>query len=111
MALDEHTFRHLLPNFRISPGTQVVLKADQVLPDGSLRQRGSVALVVGSPEDNRQPYRVRFADDLEIDVLFSALALRRKEIEDELVRTDIDLRPFIIYRCRVGSHAFGLAGE
>ena len=26
MPLEEHSFRHLLPDFRISPGTQVVLK-------------------------------------------------------------------------------------
>src|SRR5437660_740259 len=111
MALEEHSFRHLLPDFRISAGTQVVLKVDKALPDGSLRQRGSVALVIESPADNRHPYVVRFADGQEIDVLFADLALRRKEIEDALARTDVDLRSYVIYRCRVGSHAFGLAGE
>jgi predicted nucleotidyltransferase len=111
MALEEHSFRHLLPDFRISPGTQVVLKADKVLPDGSIRQRGGVGLVIESPDDNRHPYVVRFADGQEIEVPFAELALRRKEIEDELARTDVDLRPYIIYRCRVGSHAFGLADE
>jgi len=110
MALEEHSLRHLLPNFRISPGTQVVLKVDRALPDGSCRQRGSVALVVASPEDNRQPYVVRFADGQELAVPFAELALRRKEVEDDLAQTEVDLRPFIIYRCRVGSQAFGLAG-
>src|SRR5262249_19786882 len=42
---------------------------------------------------------------------FQELAIRRKEIEDQLVLTDQDLRPFIIYRCQVGSRAFGLAGD
>jgi predicted nucleotidyltransferase len=32
MALEEHSFRHLLPTFIISPGTQVVLKADKLRP-------------------------------------------------------------------------------
>lgn len=111
MALEEHSFRRLLPDFRISPGTQVVLKVDKPMPDGSVRQRGSVALVVDSPQDNRQPYRVRFADEQQVEVFFAELALRRKEIDDELVRTDVDLLPYVIYRCRAGSRAFGLAGE
>jgi len=37
--------------------------------------------------------------------------LRRKEVEMELGRLDVDLLPFVIYRCQVGSKAFGLAGE
>jgi predicted nucleotidyltransferase len=111
MALEEHSFRHLLPDFRISPGTQVVLKADKRLPDGSVRQRGSVALVVESPDHNQRPYRLRFADGQEIEALFAELALRRKEVEDELARSDEDCRRYVVYRVRVGSHAFGLAGE
>jgi predicted nucleotidyltransferase len=111
MALEEHSFRHLLPDFRISPGTQVVLKVDKTLPAGSIRQRGSVALVIESPDDNQLPYRVRFADGQEIEVSFAELALRRMEVEDELARTDMDLRPYVVYRVRVGSHAFGLAGQ
>ena len=43
MALEEHSFRHLLPRFLISPGTQVVLKADKALP-GSERVPGPLAL-------------------------------------------------------------------
>jgi hypothetical protein len=35
MALEEHSFRHLLPTFLISPGTQVVLKVDKPLADGT----------------------------------------------------------------------------
>ena len=45
MALEEHSFRHLLPTFIISPGTQVVLKVDKPLPEGTVRQRGSVAVI------------------------------------------------------------------
>jgi hypothetical protein len=39
------------------------------------------------------------------------LAIRRKEIEDQLALTGEDLRPWIVYRCQVGSRAFGLAGD
>jgi predicted nucleotidyltransferase len=111
MAPDEHSMCHLLPTFLISPGTQVVLKVDKPLPDGTVRQRGSAAVVQESPPDNRQPYMLRFADGQTIQAYFGELALRRKEVEDQLGLADEDLQPWIIYRCRVGSRAFGLAGE
>lgn len=111
MALEEHSFRHLMPSFLISPGTQVVLKVDKPLADGTVRQRGSVAVVAESPADNQYAYTLRFADGQTVKAYFRELAIRRKEIEDQLALTEEDLRPWIIYRCQVGSHAFGLAGE
>jgi predicted nucleotidyltransferase len=111
MAMEEHSFRHLLPTFLIPTGTQVVLTADKVLPDGTMLQRGSVAVVQESPSDNKYAYTLRFADGQLAKAYFGELSIRRKEVEDFLALTGEDLRPFIIYRCRVGSHAFGLAGE
>lgn len=111
MPTDARCFRHLLPTFIISPGTQVVLKVDKPGADGGIRQRGSVAIVVESPADNQQPYVIRFADGTNIETHFAELAIRRKEVEDQLTLTDEDLRPFIIYRCQVGSRAFGLATD
>jgi hypothetical protein len=111
MALEEHSFRHLLPTFIISPGTQVVLKADKPQPDGTVRQRGSVAVVAESPADNEHAYTIRFADGQTVQAHFRELAIRRKEVEDELALAGEDLRPWIVYRCQVGSRAFGLASE
>lgn len=111
MALEEHSFRHLLPTFIISPGTQVVLKVDRPLPDGTVRQRGSVAVVAASPADNEHAYTLRFADGQTVKAHFRELAIRRKEVEDQLALTDEDMRPWIVYRCQVGSRAFGLAGD
>lgn len=111
MALEEHSFSHLLPSFLIPRGTQVVLKVDKKLADGSLRGHGSVAVVVEHPEENSEPYAIRFADGQTAQAFFAELAIRRKEVEDQLTRGDTDLRPYIIYRCQVGSRAFGLAGS
>ena len=111
MALEEHSFRHLLPTFLISPGTQVVLQVDKSLPDGMVRQRGSVAVVAESPADNQHAYTLRFADGQTVKAHFHELAIRRKEVEDQLALTGEDLRPWIVYRCQVGSRAFGLAGD
>jgi uncharacterized protein len=111
MALEEHSFSHLLPTFRIPLGTQVVLKVDKPLPDGEVRPRGSVAVVTEAPADNQDPYAVRFADGQVAQAYFPELAMRRKEVEDALVLTGEDLHQYVVYRCRVGSRAFGLAGD
>jgi predicted nucleotidyltransferase len=111
MALEEHSFRHLLPTFLIPPGTQVVLKVDKPLPDGTVRQRGSVAVVRESPPDNEHAYTLRFADGQTVKAHLRELAIRRKEVEDQLALTGEDLRPWVVYRCQVGSRAFGLAGD
>jgi predicted nucleotidyltransferase len=109
---DEHSFRKLLPNFIISAGTQVVLKVAKPLRGGEeTKPPGSVGVVVESPSNNREPYLVRFADDQMVRAYFQELALRRREVEDELGEVAEDLRPYIIYRCQVGSKAFGLASE
>ena len=110
--LDEHSFRKLLPGFVISAGTQVVLKVAMALRDGlQYKLPGSVGVVVESPPDNQQPYLVRFTDGETVTAHFHELALRRREVEDEFGEVTEELRPWIIYRCQVGSKAFGLASE
>ena len=109
MSNQEYSFRHLESTFLIPVGTQVVLKVDVAMPDGSSRPRGSVAIVAEVPTNNSDPYTIRFVDGQTVQVKFETLSLRRKEVEDVLATKDEDLRPHIIYRCQVGSHAFGLA--
>lgn len=109
---EDHVFRKLLPGFVISAGTQVVLKLAKAGLDGRpARPPGSVGLVLESPNNNREPYLVRFADGATVTAYHHELALRRREIEDELGVIHEDLRPYIIYRCQVGSKAFGLASD
>jgi len=108
----DHSFRKLLPGFVISAGTQVVLKIAKPVADGSyVRSAGSVGVVLQSPADNDGPYQVRFADGDIVTVFFNEIALRRREVEDELGEIVGDLRPWTIYRCQVGSKAFGLASD
>jgi uncharacterized protein len=109
---DDHSFRKLLPGFVISAGTQVVLKVAKVMSDGQqFKPPGSVGLVLESPPNNEQPYVVRFTDGETIAACFHELALRRREVEDELGEIREEMRPWIIYRCQVGSKAFGLDSE
>jgi uncharacterized protein len=109
---DGRSFRNLLPTFVISAGTQVVLKvAKTVAEGGQFKPAGSVGVVLQGPPDNRQPYLVRFTDGETVVAFFHELALRRREVDDELGQITDDMRAWIIYRCQVGSRAFGLACE
>jgi predicted nucleotidyltransferase len=112
MAHDDPSFRNLLPGFVIPAGTQVVLKAAKILAGGrQFKPPGSVGVVLECPPDNQRPYLVHFADGETVTADFHELALRRREVEDALGEAAADMRPWIIYRCQVGSKAFGLAGE
>src|SRR5688500_7321995 len=103
------TLHKLSPQFVIPVGTQVVLKVSKALAGGEYRKPGTVGVVVESPPHNDEPYVVQFADGSEAKAYFTELVLRRKEIEAELGEVGDDLRPYIIYRCQVGSKAYGLA--
>ena len=112
MNADDHSFRKLLSSFVISAGSQVVLKVAKALSEGEqIKPAGSVGIVLESPANNRDPYIVRFTDGDTVKAYFDELALRRREVEDELGEISEDLRPYMIYRCQVGSKAFGLASD
>jgi hypothetical protein len=68
-------------------------------------------VVLQSPPSNREPYVVRFADGQTVKAYFSELVPRRREVEDVIGEVSEDLRPYVIYRCQVGSKAFGLASD
>jgi hypothetical protein len=101
-----------IPTFLIPVGTQVVLKTAKGLPGSdATKPAGSIAIVLEAPDSNRRPYLVRFVDDVTLRVKFADLAIRRREVADELVTPGEDMRKYVIYRVAVGSRAFGLANE
>jgi predicted nucleotidyltransferase len=101
-----------LPTFIISVGTQVVLKAAKRVPGtDTVHPVGSVAEVLEAPANNRRPYRVRFVDGSTVRATFGELAVRRREVAEELATPGADLRRYVIYRVAAGSRAFGLATE
>ena len=112
MTSNEHSFCKLLPGFVIPAGTQVVLKTAKPLPSSEqFKPAGSVGVVIECPPENEKPYQVQFADGQTVEAHFGDLALRRREVEDALGTVSEDLRPYIMYRCQVGSKAFGLASD
>ena len=106
------------PSTVISPGTQVVLKfAKRIRGTATVKPAGSVAEVVEAPSSNRFAYAIRFADGQQARAKFGELAVRRRAVDGEIggegaiVTPGEDLRRWVVYRCAVGSRAFGLETE
>jgi hypothetical protein len=99
------------PQLIVPLGTQIVLRSTS-----APHPIGSVAEVIACPENVDPAYRVRFSDASEASVVrteFSILKqVKRGPLSDALAApaTD-DLSRFIIYRCIVGSQAYGLSRE
>jgi hypothetical protein len=102
------------PHLIIPVGTQVVTRVEvRSLGGGSLYPRGAVGVVVQAPADNTHAYRVRFPNGAESTVHRHEFAVRKHFQRDSLgqpggVLADFNLDDYVIYRCVVGSRAYGL---
>ena len=105
---------HNSPNLIYSVGTQVVaLKAVQGSSGQVVHPAGAVGVVVRSPRDRQHSYRVRFVDDFEAPLHHDNLMLLAEYKEGIIndsnkVLSTHGLFDRVIYRCVVGSRAFGL---
>src|SRR5262245_6548871 len=108
---------HHPPNLIYSPGTKVVALVEVLGQSGKvLHPRGSVGVVVRSPVDSEHPYRVRFADGIEASLRRDQVTMLARYKESEIGDAGItalrcNLYERVIYRCVIGSQAYGLAGE
>lgn len=104
------------PHLVVPAGTRVVTRVEvRADTERGHRPVGAVAEIIGLPADALHRYRVRFADGGEASLRrrdFSILNQYKKE-EAGLHHpiAEQDLTPYVIYRCVVGSRAYGLAGE
>jgi hypothetical protein len=111
----------LSPRFVIPAGTHVVLLRDipvigrirDAAGEHAVKKQGSVGEVVEAPITNDYAYVVRFTDGEQVRAKKADLAIRRSDApEAALVSREVDAyEPYLIYRVRLGSHAFGLADE
>ncbi len=117
MKCDMQDRVHHHPNLIYSLGTQVVTLVEILGQSGKvLHPRGSVGVVVRSPVDLDHPYRVRFADGIEESLNRDQVTMLARYKESEIGDTGItaircNLYERVIYRCVIGSQAYGLAGE
>src|ERR1700722_4471367 len=108
---------HYHPNLVYSVGTQVVSLVEILNQNGKvLHPRGSVGVIVRSPNDLDHPYRVRFPDGIEESLHGDQLTMLARYKEAEIGDTGMsaircNLYERVIYRCVIGSQAYGLAGQ
>ncbi len=108
---------HTHANLIYSEGTHVVVTRDVMGQHGRvLHPKGAVGVVVRSPRDLDHSYRVRFPDDVEEalrrDEVVMLAQYQEGDIGDTAVATgQVDLFNHVIYRCIIGSRAYGLEGE
>ena len=108
---------HYHPGLIYSVGTQVVTEIEITNSEGRILQpRGAVGVVVRSPTDKDHSYRVRFPDGVEASLkqgeLVSLARFKEGVIADaSITASRSDLYDRVIYRCIIGSQAYGLAGD
>lgn len=104
------------PHLILPVGTQVVALVEVRGTDGRpAHPRGAVGVVVQSPADYWHSYRVRFPDDFEASFRRQELAVlahyKRGQMHSGHPLREYNLYETVIYRCIVGSRAYGLENE
>ncbi|HEX4056500.1 MAG TPA: nucleotidyltransferase domain-containing protein [Tepidisphaeraceae bacterium] len=106
-------------NLILSVGTQVVALVEVRGTDGKpVHPRGAVGVVIQSPSDYWHSYRVRFPDAFEAALHRQELAVLSQFQSGGVIDSvsgvsapllaEYDLQRHVIYRCIVGSRAYGL---
>jgi predicted nucleotidyltransferase len=105
------------PHLIIPTGTQVVVRHAVATGAGvPICPAGAVGEVVGAPADASHAYRVRLPDGAEASLRRHELSIRKQLQTGEMgdpaaVLREHDLYEHVIYRCVVGSRAYGLASD
>jgi len=102
------------PHLILPVGTQVVTLVEVRARDGQpLRRSGTVGKIVEAPTDNHHAYTIQFPDGGEASLHRQEIAIR-KHVQNvtfdrpDALLGDRGLYEFVIYRCIVGSRAYGL---
>lgn len=100
------------PPLTIPAGTQVVTRVPVRDEAGSvIAAAGAVGIVVAAPNRVEGAYIVRLPDGREVALRRKQLSIRKAHQREGVLPAAPDpdsLRPYIIYRCVVGSRAYGL---
>ncbi|NEO02107.1 MAG: nucleotidyltransferase domain-containing protein [Moorea sp. SIO3I7] len=105
------------PHLILPVGTQVVTRVAVKNSAGeTLCVPGAVGVIVKAPTDNSHGYRVRLSNDREVTLPRHEFSIRKHfqkeglQLSEDLL-TELNLYDHVIYRCVVGSRAFGLDDE
>lgn len=108
---------HNSPNLIYSVGTQVVTRKSVQSANGLIAHpSGAVGVITKSPMDRQHSYRVRFSDGFEAALHHDQLVLLAEYKEGDINDADQVLAKHglfdrVIFRCVIGSRAYGLDDE
>ncbi|WP_377475906.1 MAG: nucleotidyltransferase domain-containing protein [Microcoleus anatoxicus] len=104
-------------NLILPAGTQIVTKIEVKNPASNQSwKQGAVGVIVKSPTDNFHAYLVKLPDGTEISLRRHEFSIR-KQFQSEGLQSggdflaEYNLYDSVIYRCIVGSRAYGLDNE
>lgn len=96
----------------IPAGTQVVSRLEIRGSQGAcVHPRGAVGIITRTPCGHETHYLVRFPDGFEASLIkeqFEVLKRFKERLGSDSATAGFDLEPHVIYRCIVGSRAYGL---
>lgn len=107
----------MTPEWILPVGTHVVTRVEVKNAQGEvICPAGAVGKIVKSPVDSTHAYRVLLPEGREISLHRQSLSVRKQVQQEDLAKAgppevDRELYDRVIYRCVVGSLAYGLAGE
>jgi predicted nucleotidyltransferase len=105
------------PHLIIPVGTQVVVRRAVATGAGvPTCPAGAVGRVTAAPTDRTHAYRVLLPDGAEVSLRREELTIRKQHQAGEMgdagsVLRDYDLFEHVVFRCVVGSRAYGLSGH
>jgi uncharacterized protein len=105
------------PNLIIPVGTQIVSRIEVKNKQNEvICPQNGVGVIVYSPTDNSHAYKIRLTNDLEIVLNRHEFSIRKQYQKQGLqdahdMLAEFNLYDYVIYRCIVGSRAFGLDNE
>ena len=104
------------PDLIIEAGNRIVTLVEATGDGGALlHPKGSVGVIVKSPTDLTHSYRVRFLDGMEVPLRHDEIVLLAHFKENEIGNTGLITRSSlfdrVIFRCVIGSRAYGLDDE
>jgi uncharacterized protein len=95
-------------------GTQIVTQIEaKVLNEARFHPRGTVGVIKSAPKDATHSYLIEFLDASSSSLKRNEFAIRKEFQTEVAINTveDHNLNDYVIYRCIVGSKAFGLDDE
>ncbi len=101
-------------NLVLSVGTQIVSRVDLKSAGGDLLCiKGAVGVIIQAPTDGSHSYQIRLPNGRVVSLKRHEFSLRKQFQSEGLVRspsqlTEYNLYDHVIYRCVVGSRAYGL---